>query len=327
MTSTPEPIGIVGLGRVGSHVARQLRSGTAPLRVYDIDRNQRSTVLAALRPGDAVAEPNGGPGTTVVLATPAGNHAEFAAPLIRSGVSVISTSDDPADVHDLLTLDDLARSNEVTVVVGAGLSPGFSCLLAAHAARRFLDVRELSVWTTGTAGPACARRHHRSLQQPGLARIDGQWVEKRAGSGRDLAWFPGALGAHDCYRGALAEPVLLHRLFPNAERISARTSANRRDRFTSRLPMLRAPHDDGGPGGFRLEVRGITTEGYHTEVVGIMAFPSVASGTVAAVAANFVHHSDSPAGVFGVAELGSPALFLHELHQRGVTAARLLRIS
>ncbi|NNF54496.1 MAG: hypothetical protein HKN03_08645 [Acidimicrobiales bacterium] len=327
MTRTPEPIGVVGLGRVGSHAARQLRTGTAPLRVYDIDRARRTAVLAALRPGDGVAEPNGGPGTTVVVATPAGNHAEFAAPLIRSGVSVISTSDDPADVQDLLTLDELAKSNEVTVVVGAGLSPGFSCLLAAHAARRFLEVQELSVWTTGTAGPACARRHHRSLQQPGLARIDNRWVEKRGGSGRDLAWFPGALGARDCYRGALAEPVLLHRQFPKAERISARTSANRRDRITSRLPMLRAPHDDGGPGGFRLEVRGITSNGYHTEVVGIMAFPSVASGTVAAVAANWVHHSDSPAGVVGVAELGAPAQFLTELHHRGLTAARFLGIS
>ncbi len=321
--TTPEPIGIVGLGRVGSHAARQLRTGPAPLRVYDVVRDRRRQVLDMLRPIDGPAEPNGGPGTTVILATPAGNHGAVGAALVRSGVNVVSTSDDPADVNDLLHLHDRALDSGTTVVAGAGLSPGFSCLQALHASRGFDVVQEISVWTTGTAGPACARRHHRCLQLPALALIDGDWVEKRAGSGRDLTWFPGSLGAQDCYRGALAEPLLLHRVFPAARRLSARTAATRRDRLTGRLPMLRKPHADGGPGGLRIEVRGLGALGYQTEVVGAMVYPSVAAGTLAAVIAGLVHHGDPPRGAMGVAELTlNPSKVLSELHRRGLTAAR-----
>jgi hypothetical protein len=325
--STPpaaDPIGIVGLGRVGSHAARQLRTGDAPLVIFDTDRLQRERLLGALRPEDRVGEPNGWPARTVILATPAGDHASAAAPLVRSGVSVISVSDDPFDVRGLLALNSEAVAHGVSVVAGAGLSPGYSCLQAVHAAQHFAEIHELSVWTTGTAGPACARRHHRALQQPGRVLIDGRWAEKRGGSGRDLTWFPGELGARDCYRGALAEPILLHRLFSAARRISSRTSANRRDALTRPLPMLRRPHADGGPGGVRVEVRGLDFGGgYLTEVRGTMAFPSVAAGTVAAVAALACHTGSPPRGAMGLSELvNDPAPMLAELHQRGLTAAR-----
>ncbi len=329
-TNTPAfsdrgPIGIVGLGRVGSHAARQLRADPHPLVVYDTNRNVRQKVLGALRTIDRMGEPNGGPATTVILATPAGKHGATARPLVQSGVSVISTSDDPADIRSLLDLNNAALESGVTVVAGAGLSPGYSCLQAKHAGASFTRVDELSVWTTGTAGPACARRHHRSLKRPGQVLIDGQWVPKRGGSGRDLAWFPGELGARDCYRGNLAEPMLLHRLFPDADRISARTSATRRDRLTGPLPMLRRPHEDGGPGGVRVEVRGVGSSGYKTEVRGIMVFPSVAAGSVAAVAALTIHNGGVRRGAMGLAELTeNPAEMLHELHRRGVVAARFV---
>jgi hypothetical protein len=325
--STPlaaDPIGIVGLGRVGSHAARQLRTTEAPLVVFDTDRAQRERILGALRPQDRIGEPNGGPARTVILATPAGRHAAVAIALVQAGVSVISTSDAPRDVHALLDLNNSAIDHGVTVVAGVGLSPGYSCLHALHASRNFTSVEELSVWTTGTAGPACARRHHQSLRQPGHVVIDRRWVEKRGGSGRDLTWFPGELGARDCYRGALAEPILLHRLFPTARRISSRTSATRRDALTRSLPMLRRPHLDGGPGGIRVEVRGTDSGGgYRTEVRGAMVFPSVATGAVAAVAAREVHLGSPRRGAMGLAELaGDPAIMLAELHRRGVTAAR-----
>ncbi|NNE94860.1 MAG: hypothetical protein HKN24_02415 [Acidimicrobiales bacterium] len=325
--STPpvtDPVGVVGLGRVGSHAARQLRSGTAPLVIFDSNTHVTERVLGALRPVDRAAAGPDLAARTVVLATPAGRHTAAAATLIRAGSSVVSTSDDPKDVRGLLALDRAARQNGVTVVAGVGLSPGYSCLHALFASRHFERVEELSVWTTGTAGPACASRHHRSLQLPGQVIIDGQWVEKRGGSGRDLAWFPGELGARDCYRGSLAEPILLRRLFPHAQRISSRTSATRRDRLTGALPMLRRPHLDGGPGGIRVEVRGLADGGYRTEVVGMMGFPSVAAGATAAVAALHVHHNQPSPGAMGLAELvdGNPRTMLAELHARGITASR-----
>ena len=71
-----------------------------------------------------------------------------------------------------------------------------------------------------------------------------------------------------------------------AERVTARLAATRRDRLTSRLPMLRPPHADGGPGAVRVELRGERAgEGRVTVVYGAMDVPSVAAGAVAARAA------------------------------------------
>jgi hypothetical protein len=54
-----------------------------------------------------------------------------------------------------------------------------------------------------------------------------------------------------------------------------------------------------------------------------MAFPSVAAGTVAAVAALAIHTGRPPRGAMGLSELvNDPAPMLAELHQRGLIAAR-----
>ena len=94
--------------------------------------------------------------------------------------------------------------------------------------------------------------------------------------------------------------------------------------------MMRRPHEDGGPGGVRIEVRGTGAQGYQTEVRGTMVFPSVATGAVAAVAALTIHRAAEqaggvPRGAMGLAELTkSPSDFLLELHRRGVVAARFV---
>ena len=120
----------------------------------------------------------------------------------------------------------------------------------------FDHVDEIHVAKVGTGGPSCAAAHHRALGGTALDWRDGEWVTRRAGSGRELCWFPDPIGGEDCYRAALADAVLLAPAFPGIARITARMGANRRDRITSRFPMLRPPHPEGGPGGARVEVRG-----------------------------------------------------------------------
>ena len=191
-----------------------------------------------------------------MVATPVGNHAELAAEMLTAGSHVVSISDDPDEVGALLDLDQLARDNDRALVVGAGFCPGLSCVLARYAADQLDQVDAINVSRAGTAGPACARQHHHALKSDGRDWRDGTWVLRRGGSGRDLAWFPDPIGARDCYRGALPTPLLLQREYPDAMRISARMAATRRDRLTGRLPMLRRPHRDGGPGAIRVEVRG-----------------------------------------------------------------------
>jgi hypothetical protein len=130
------------------------------------------------------------------------------------------------------------------------------------------------------------------------------------------------VGAADCYRAALPDALLLVDAFPGVDRVTARLAANRRNRLTARLPRLRRPHAEGGPGAVRVEVRGRRDGATAIEVLGAMDRPAVAAGAVAAVAAlDVLRGRTSRVGASGLAGLVEPVPVLHELHRRGVRAA------
>ncbi|MBK5221425.1 MAG: Gfo/Idh/MocA family oxidoreductase [Acidimicrobiia bacterium] len=324
----PAPrIAVVGVGAVGARAARQLVSstevGTVVLR--DIDDTRVETAARSLG-STAVADL--GPHTTpldvevVVLATPAGTHVELAKELLGRNISVVSVSDSVDDVRGLLDLDAEARERGRSVVVGAGFSPGLTCVLARHAASSFTEVDEIHVAVTGTGGPECARQHHRALGGWAIDWRDGGWISRRGGSGRELCWFPDPVGAQDCYRAARPDALLLAPSFEGISRVTARVSATRRDRLTARLPMLRKPHPEGGPGAVRVELRGRQGDARQVRVLGAMDRPAVGAGAVAAVAAIAVVGGDiSRPGAAGLADLVEPVGFLAELARRGVKAA------
>src|SRR4029079_7933273 len=197
-------------------------------------------------------------------------------------VAVVSAADGVDEVRALLALDESARRHDVAGIAGAGFSPGLACLLAAHAGATLDAIDEIHVAKVGTGGPSCAQAHHRALGGEALDWRDGAWVTRRAGSGRELCWFPDPIGGADCYRAALPDALLLSQAFTGVERITARLGANRRDRITARLPMLRPPHPEGGPGGVRVEVRGRRGTARVVQVLGAMDRPAVAAGAVAA---------------------------------------------
>jgi hypothetical protein len=314
-------VGLVGLGAVGARVARQLGPGTSLLPVSE----SRPALVEALRrelPIEPASPDVLATRELVVLAHPA-PQAALAEWFLRRGVHVVATSDDVADVVDLLDLHELARSRQRLLVVGAAASPGLSGLLAAELATRLDVVDEIHVAAHGTGGPACARQHHRALAGTALGWHDGDWIRRPAGSGRELCWFPEPIGARDCYRAELADPLLLRRAFPDAERISARISANRRDRFTARLPMLTPPHPEGGIGAVRVELRGSRGVARATEVAGVSERTAIISAAVAAAAASFA--VDGLLGVdSGAVALGQPGVvnraLLDDVRARGITA-------
>jgi hypothetical protein len=319
-------VGVLGMGAVGARAVRQLATTTEPpeLFVADLDETKVERIAAALAPGVvAVGVDELRHLDVVVLAMPA-PHAELAKAQILAGSSVVSVSDDVADVDELLKLASLALERNRTLVVGAAFAPGLSGLLARYAAGRFDQVDELHVAAHGTGGPACARQHHQALAGLALAWQDGMWIERSSGSGRELCWFPDPVGAHDCYRAELADPLLLVPAFPGVARVSARLSATRRDRITARLPMLRPPHPEGTLGAVRVEVRGNRGGARAIEVLGAIDRPAVAAGAVAAVAVTHVlARGGSPVGVVGMADarLDTEGLLI-ELALRGVKAAR-----
>ena len=287
-------VAVVGGGVVGQRVRRNL-----------------SGILQVV-PRDLAAE-------IVVLASP-GPHAAAAAALLNRGVHVVSTSGAVDDVRELLDLDAVARANGSALVVGAAVSPGLSGLLARHLVARITTCDELHVAVHGTAGPACAREHHKALAGWALGWHDGQWIERAAGSGRELCWFPEPVGARDCYRGDLADAVMLHRAFPNVARISARRSATRRDRLTARLPMLSPPHLEGGIGAIRVEARGRDRGGARVaQVVGVAELIGTAAAATAAAMVAMIAGGPHPGGVVTTADDDLPAAaVLRDVLRHGV---------
>ena len=283
--ATAPIVGVVGAGVTGTAAGLVLQA--RGVRVAWADSERGVATRAATRIGGVAvgsAEEVGG-ADVVVLASP-GPHAALAAALLGNGVQVVSVSDEPGDVAELLSLDGIASRNSVSLVVAAALAPGLSGLLAAHLAGQLAVVDEIHVAMHGTGGPACARQHHSALGSRSLGWHDGEWVERPGGSGRELCWFPEPIGAVDCYRAAVADPMVLHEAFPSARRISARVSATRRDRLTARLPMLAPPRRHGDVGGIRVEVRGSVDGGRRvTHVAGASGRAGDIAGKVAAVCA------------------------------------------
>jgi saccharopine dehydrogenase-like NADP-dependent oxidoreductase len=321
-------VAVVGLGALGTRAARQLTSTPGIDQVVVSDESDPRVVevvasLGAKAVAHDVADGLWPEADVVVLSSPPGTQVDAARDLVRLGRSVVTTSDAVDDVRRLLDLGPEAEARRATVVVGAGFSPGLTCVLARHAADRLDSVDEIHVARSGTGGPSCARQHHDALSQEALDWRDGGWQRRPGGSGRELCWFPDPIGAADCYRAGLPDALLLVPAFPGVGRVTARLAATRRDRLTARFPMVRPPHPEGGLGAVRVEVRGRDASGISVEVLGAMDRPGVAGGAVAALAAVAVAEGRTlRTGAGGLAELVEPKPFLAELARRGVKAAR-----
>jgi hypothetical protein len=317
---------VLGTGAVGARAARQLASSAEVEGLVLCDRTAgRAEEIACSLGASAQAKPWAAEllDDAAVLVIAAPGQAGAARAAVERSVAVVSAIDDVAEVEGLLGLDALARGRAVPVVVGAGMAPGLTCVLARYAAATCSRVEEIHVAKSGTGGPDCARQHHDALGNEAIDWRDGEWVRRRGGSGRELCWFPDPVCGRDCYRAALPDSLLLVPAFAGIRRVTARVAASRRDRLTSTLPMLRAPHPEGEVGAVRVEVRGTSGDHRDVRVLGVIDRPAVAGGAVAAVAAVWAATGRlARPGAGGLAELVSdPAGFLVELNRRGVKAA------
>ena len=324
MTGTvPGPAGtpivvVVGVGVTGSRVAGNLAAlDSVRVAVVDTREDIAETVARSIG-GVAIDLDHAQFADLAVLAVPA-PHAAIARRFITNGVAVVSMSDDVDDVDELLALHDLAVHHGVQLVVGAAMAPGLTGLLSRLLADQLHVVDEIHIAMHGTAGPSCARQHHRALGGTSVGLHDGEWIRRPAGAGRELCWFPEPVNAYDCYRAEVPEPVLLHRVFPDVSRMTARMSGTRRDRFTARLPMLSPPHREGGVGGVRVELRGGLVSGEReTLVAGTAVRSGVAASAVASAMASWVVGlSHAPIDVpIGVIVLGDARLPTADLLER-----------
>jgi hypothetical protein len=257
---------VVGCGVSGSRIAAHLAAEGCRVALFD-QQPHVATGVARRTGGVTVDRVSDLEVCDAVVVTTPAPHLHTVTSFVAAGVTTVTMGDDLHDVEAILGLHQQAAAAGVPVVVGAGMAPGLSGLLARHLALQLHVVDELHVATHGTAGPACAYQHHDALGSRAVFWHDFEWQESPGGSGRDLVWFPEPVEAHDCYRAALPDPLLLQRAFPTVGRISARVSATRRDRLTARLPMLTPPHPSGDLGAVRVEARGASESGERLTVI------------------------------------------------------------
>jgi len=123
-------VGVVGAGAVGARAARQLVSSTAVARVLIDDQDEaRASAVAASLGEDQASVSDSRDVDVALLTMPGAQHAARARELLERGVPVVSVADGIDEVRALLDLDAVARAREVSLVVGAGFSPGLTCVL------------------------------------------------------------------------------------------------------------------------------------------------------------------------------------------------------
>ena len=317
-------VAVLGAGAVGARIARQLLSGKSVTQIVlrDTDADRLAQVSKSL--GDRVIIEHAPfnsqlDAEIIVVATPSGTQMPAVVEAMEQRRPVISTSDSLAEMVELLKFSEQAQKNNTPVILGAGFAPGLTCVLASHGAAWFDKVQEIHIAKVGTGGPSCALVHHRALSRISYDWRHDNWVRRPGGSGRSLCWFPEPIGPQDCYRAALASPVLLHHAFPEVSWITARVSASLRDRLTAPLPMLSPPHSEGGLGAVRVEIHGQKGASHEVSVLGIVERPAVAAATVAALATEYVIDGELKIrGMAGLSELVEPIDFLHGLEKRGL---------
>lgn len=334
-------ISVVGGGIVGARTTRELLSPGADglpttahvaLSTRRAERRDqlRSTFGAAasvrLQTGPVDGSDNRGPADVVIVAREPRQQLDVARAALAAGSHVVATSDDPEEVESMLRLHPEAVAAGRSIVVGAAFSPGLTCLLARHAAALLDTVDEIHVARDGAGGPACARQRLRALRGAAQEWRDGTWVRRAGFSGRELCWFPDPIGARDCYRADLAEPLVLVDAFPDVERVSARLAASPRDRVLAPLPVLVGPPVEGGPGAARVELRGTRDGRREVVLYGVFDRPAVAAAATAAVLALAVASGATAPGSHGAAGSLDPVPVLRELARRGVRSAAFVGV-
>ncbi len=322
-------IAVLGVGAVGSRVARQLVSTEVieHVTVVDANTNRAKAVLDSL--AETVKVTRAAPGRwqaddvdVVVVATGVGLHRGAANEALKIGAHVVSLSGSPEEVQELLAMDNDFRRAGLVMAVGAGFSPGLSCVLAAHGAKAFDQVDEVHIARVGSGGLACAQQRRSALRQETVDWIDGAWVSHKPGSGRELCWFPDPVGAQDCYRASLPEALLLQPVFDDLKRTTTRLSSSRKERWSARLLLPARFKEDEKLGALRVEIRGLKGSKRETTVFGVIDRPAVGAGVVATVAAVWAASGRlGTGGSSGLAGLVETTPFLSELASRGVKAA------
>lgn len=188
-----------------------------PARPLAVDVSDRDALVAALRQHD-------------VVASALGPFYRYEVPVaqaaIEAGVHYVSICDDYDAVEAVLQLDQQARERGVTVLTGAGWTPGLTNLMALKGAALLDEAREVHMsWAAAFAGVEGFASiphviHAFTGQVP--TYMDGRPALVRAGTGGERVKFPDPLGAVWVSHCGHPEPVTMPRFIEGLTDVTLR---------------------------------------------------------------------------------------------------------
>ena len=333
-------VGLIGTGAVGRRAGRELvardevsdvvvvssRDTEAARLSSSLGGSASSAVVPAWEPAAVADIVTAEALDAVVLCVPDELQADLVRVVLAAGADAVSLADSTAAVDAVLGTDELAREVGRRVVVGTALAPGWTTLLARHAAGLLDEVDEIATAVVGTAGPACVERRNEAVRSDSQEWREGAWVECTARSGPELVWFPDPVGAVDCTRGDSGDALLLHRLWPTTGQIVTKIGRPESRPLPRRVAWMRRGDEPREVGAVRVAVSGRGDGQPLTVVYGVCALPAAASGVLTSLAAaslapgsSLVDGEVAP-GVRSVAEQLDPVMALRAAATRGIRA-------
>jgi hypothetical protein len=319
---------VVGLGEVGVRTARQLIDTPGVDRVLVAARrlDHAREVARALQDGAEPLQlgrddPLPPDVDAVASALPSDVDPAMARRAVAVGVPYASVADREATLGALVALDEDARAQGARVIIGCGLAPGLTDVLARHAVGALDSVDELHVARWGIAGSESASEARRAQREPAREWRDGEMVHDKHRHAQ-LIWYPDPVGARECELVATGVELLVA-ANPGAGRITSRLGVPPTRRLTP--PGRRDP--GAAFGAVRVEAWGWRGPARTSVVYGVIERTAVAAGTVLGVTAAWLAGAlpalaPVPApGAQGLGAVVDPVAFLAELARRGVKAA------
>lgn len=151
---------------------------------------------------------------------------------IDAGTHYVSLCDDHVVTERVLALGSAARDAGVTVVSGAGMSPGLTNLLVTLAASELDDIEEIDIAVAAssadTPGPATTLHFLAQMAVPAPAISDHAPEEVPAGTVPKLVYFPEPVGWVETFRSGHPEVATLPGTFPELRSLRFRIGLTER---------------------------------------------------------------------------------------------------
>ncbi len=150
---------------------------------------------------------------------------------IRAKVNLVDINDDYETTYQMFALDEFARDNGVTVVLGMGASPGVNNILVRAAADQLDSVDAIhTAWVMSGADPGgLALSYHLlySLSHKALTFQNGRMTDMKSFiDGKERIEFPDPVGEMDVYHVGHPEPITLSRCFKGAKYVDDKATFN-----------------------------------------------------------------------------------------------------